>query len=63
MDNDKFNKILEESNKAMNRAFEIAVAANVERRELTAEEKAEIDFYVAKSKVPLSAFKNCHFEG
>ena len=46
----------------MNRAFEIAVAANVERRELTAEEKAEIDFCVAKSKVPLSAFKDCHIE-
>ena len=62
MDNDKFNKILEQSNKAMNRAFEIAVAANVERRELTEEEKAEIDFCVAKSKVPLSAFKDCHIE-
>lgn len=62
MDNDKFNKMLEQANKAMNRAFEIAVAANVERRELTAEEKAEIDFYVAKSKVPLSTFKDCHIE-
>lgn len=55
MDNDIFNKMLEKSDEAMNKAWKIAVSANVERRELTSNEQSEIKNCIDKSNITLAS--------
>ena len=62
MTDEKFNEILNRSESIMDRAWRLAVNANIERRNLTEAEQAEIDSCIKASGAVLSSFNNCQIE-